>query len=217
MSRDIATPPRFARIGPRTAGALMSAEEFDSQPGSRWVEGYRYELINGVLVVSPAPLISERDPNEELGHLLRTYRDTHPAGGALDATVPEQTISVGDQRRRADRAIWAGLGRVPDLERDLPGIVVEFVSSSRKDRHRDYVQKRAEYLGVGVVEYWVIDRFQRTMTAYVSVDGVSVERLVRENDSYETPLLPGFSLPLARLLSKADLWTAKKHRRKPHA
>jgi Uma2 family endonuclease len=215
MIPKTASPTR--RIGPRSAGIAMTPEEFDAIPGSRWVAGYRYELIRGVLVVSPSPLISERDPNEELGHLLRTHRDTHPAGSAIDATVPEQTIPVGDLRRRADRVIWTGLGRLPDLEKDLPAIVVEFVSSSRQDRRRDYEQKRGEYLGVGVAEYWVIDRFQRKMSVYANSPAGIVERVVREDDSYETPLLPGFALPLSLLLGRADLWPAKKRRRRPTA
>ena len=41
------------KIGPRSAGARMTPEEFDATPASRFVRGYRYEVINGVLVVTP--------------------------------------------------------------------------------------------------------------------------------------------------------------------
>ena len=53
-------------------------------------------------------------------------------------------------RRRADRVIWTGLGRVPDPEKDIPSIVVEFVSKRRRDALRDYEAKRDEYLAAGV-------------------------------------------------------------------
>jgi Uma2 family endonuclease len=192
----------------------MTPEEFDSLPESRWVAGYRYELIRGVLVVSPPPAISERDPNDDLGYLLRAYKDTHPAAVALDATAPEQTILVGEQRRRADRAIWVGLGRTPDPEGDVPAVVVEFVSFSKRDRRRDYEEKRGEYFGVGVVEYWVIDRFQRKMVVCTRGPGGFAERVVREGESYQTPLLPGFILPLSRLFAQADRWPKKKRNRK---
>ena len=59
--------------------------------------------------------------------------------------------------------IWAGLGRVPNPQTDVPAIVVEFVSRRHRDRVRDEV-KRREYLAIGVLEYWVIDRFRRIMT-----------------------------------------------------
>jgi Uma2 family endonuclease len=201
------------RIGPRSAGLAMTAAEFDATPESAWDDRYRYELLNGVLVVSPYPGIGERDPNEDLGHLLRSYQESHPQGAALDATVPEQTIPFGEQRRRADRAVWAGLGRLPDPERDIPTILVEFVSGSRRDVLRDYEQKRDEYLAGGVREYWVIDRFRRVMTVYRRGPIGPVHQIVTEPQNYETELLPGFVLPLARLLGRADLW--KKARPKP--
>ncbi len=109
-------------------------------------------------------------------------------------------------RRRADRVIWAGLGRRPDPKVDVPTIAVEFVSAGKRDRHRDYVEKRAEYLAAGVAEYWVIDRFRRIMTVYRRPPAEPSEVVVPEAGTYRTDLLPGFELPLARLLSVADRW-----------
>src|ERR1700681_3342174 len=80
---------RARPLGPGSSGILMTPREFDR---AEFVEGWRYELINGVLVVSSTPLRNERDPNEELGHLLRDYRDNHPQGSALNATLPEETV-----------------------------------------------------------------------------------------------------------------------------
>jgi Uma2 family endonuclease len=204
---------RPIRIGPRSAGLSMTAEEFDALPESAFDDRYRYELIRGVLVVTPPPGNAEVDPNEELGYLLRTYQEFHPQGSALDVTLPEQTLELPLNRRRCDRAIWVGLGRTPDLERDVPAIVIEFVSASRRDHRRDYEEKLGEYLAAGVREYWIIDRFRRIMTVSRNqADGV-VTLIVKETESYQTDLLPGFSLPLARLLAKADLWP--KTRRQP--
>jgi len=204
------------RIGPRAAGRLMTPEEFDATPESAWDDRYRYELIRGVLVVTPPPGAAERSPNDELGFLLRLYRETHPQGSALDETLPEQTIATATDRRRCDRAIWAGLGRKPDLENDLPTIAVEFVSASRRDHRRDYEEKLREYLAVGVSEYWIIDRFSRTMTVYRSHEGEPAASIVRETESYQTESLPGFLLPIARLLAKADDWP-KMRRRRPRS
>jgi Uma2 family endonuclease len=201
------------RFGPRSAGTLMTPEEFDATPEWAWDDRYRYELIRGVLVVSPAPSIGERDPNGELEFLLRLYQGTHPQGHSLDLTVSEQTVPLTAQRRRADRVIWAGLGRIPDPNRDVPTIVVEFVSSQRRDMLRDYETKRDEYLAAGAREYWIIDRFRRIMTIYRKGTFGPVHQIVFEAQTYETELLPGFALPLARLLSLADRW--KKTRPRP--
>lgn len=189
-------------IGPDDNGILLTTEEFDAI--EEYDEEYCYELINGVLIVSPIPSDGERDPNEELGRFLRNYGDDHP--GVLDATLFEEYVYLTNSRRRADRVVWAGLGRVPDKKVDVPTIVVEFVSKRRRDRQRDYVLKRDEYLALGVQEYWVIDRFQRSMTVFRSSKGKNVVLTVKETDSYQTPLLPGFELKLSSILERADYW-----------
>jgi Uma2 family endonuclease len=204
-----ATPKtRRLRLGPRSAGLLLTTAEFDR---ARLQEGWRYELINGVLVVSPTPSRQERDPNETLGHWLRNYQEGHPHGSALDATLPEEEIETKENRRRMDRAIWAGLGRVPE-ERDAPTIAVEFVSKGKINQERDYLAKRAEFREIGVREYWVVDRFRRCLTAYRFAGEKDEELHIPEDQTYETPLLPGFVLPLKQLLDLADRWDKKRRK-----
>jgi len=88
----------------------------------------------------------------------------------------------------------------------LPAITVEFVSFGRRNWQRDFVEKRQEYAQAGVLEYWVIDRFQRTMTVYCYVAGRPGEVVLQDTEIYKTPLLPGFELSLARLFALADDW-----------
>jgi Uma2 family endonuclease len=206
-------PPkvRRLRLGPRSAGLLLTPKEFDR---ARIQKGWRYELINGVLVVSPTPSRKERHPNEELGYWLRQYQDGHPQGSSLDLTLPEEEIQTNQNRRRVDRAIWAGLGRDPE-EGETPTIVAEFVSEGKVNQERDYIAKRAEYREIGVREYWVVDRFRRTLTVYIFGAEQDEERLIPEKQKYETPLLPGFELDVARLLAFADRWAKKRRRRQP--
>lgn len=197
------TPPP---LGPRDAGIPMTLDEFDE---ADYDEGYRYELINGVLIVSPPPLEEERDSNEDLGRWLRNYQDDHPQGAALDLTLPEHNIRTPRQNRRADRAIWTGLGRKPVTrgpvaKRDKPTILVEFPSSRPADQRRDYDEKQAEYRDFGVLEYWIIDRFRRTMTVYSQHDGQWKQRVLSETETYETPLLPDFKLELKRIFAVSD-------------
>jgi Uma2 family endonuclease len=188
----------------------MTPEDFDAIED--YDDNYRYELINGVLIVNPMPSVFERGPNEELGNWLRNYRDLYP--GVLDNTIFEQYINTAIGRRRADRVIWAGLGRAPDAEDDVPTIVVEFVSRRKRDQIRDYVDKRDEYLAIGVAEYWVINRFKGTLTVFRRGGDDVEEHTVSDREVYKTPLLPGFELPLGKLLAVCDTWkkTTKKTR-----
>jgi Uma2 family endonuclease len=192
-------------LGPELAGTLMTPEEFDA--AEECDDAYVYELIHGVLVVAPPPLEAERGPNDELGFLLRLYRHGHGRGASLDDTLPEQYVRTRDSRRRADRVIWAGLGRRPDPRRDKPTIVVEFVSAGKRSRRRDYLEKRREYLAAGVAEYWIIDRFRRVLTVYRAR---KPQVVIQENEIHRSQLLPGFELPLAQILTVADQWQRKK-------
>lgn len=192
------------RLDASANGMLMSPAEFEAVRD--WDQQYRYELIHGVVVASPAVSIGEADPNDDLGHLLRTYQESHPAGKILDLTVYERDVYVSDNIRRCDRALWVGLGREPDLRRDVPAIVVEFVSAGRRNLLRDYVEKRGEYLAGGVKEYWVINRYTRLMHVFTPPLDENRELVVSENETYTTPLLSGFELPLGRLLAKATRW-----------
>ena len=178
QSMSTALVSESIRLGPELAGTLMTTDEFDAAGDCD--ERWNYELIHGVLVVVPPPSEGERGPNEELGYLLRRYQRQHPQGKALDWTLPQSFIKTAN-RRRADRVIWTGLGRTPSVRRDLPTIAVEFVSEGKRNRQRDYVEKRDEYVTAGIEEYWIIDRFSRTMTVVTNHD--SGELVLRENEN----------------------------------
>lgn len=192
-------------LGPHSAGALLTPEEFDHARFRGW---WRYELINGVLVVSPSPKKQERDPNGEFEYLLRKYQEEHRNGSMLDLTLSEETIHATPNRRRADRVIWAGFGRLPNDD-DPPTIIIEFVSKGRAARERDHVAKRAEYSQIGTREYVIFDRFQRTVTVIDYTTPGAAPRVLGEKDSYTTPILPGFKMLIARLFALADRWDHK--------
>ena len=199
------TKTRRLRLGPRSAGVLLTTEEFDR---ARFVEGWRYELINEVLVVSPIPSRNERDPNEELGHWLRTTRNPIRRVRRSTLTLAEETIETKKNRRRADRVIWAGLGHLPGPN-ETPTIIIELVSKGKINQERDYVAKRAEYREIGVKEYWIIDRFSKTMTVCLFAADRDQELVFAANQTYATTLLPGYELPLRRLLELAERWGKK--------
>jgi Uma2 family endonuclease len=114
----------------------------------------------------------------------------------------EAWISVdGKHQRIADLAVYLKGQRsnleIPEL---IPELVFETVSGGGEDRKRDYVDKRAEYLRIGVKEYVIVDRFQGRMTVLRRVRGRFVETQLGSRDTYTTPLLPGLKIPLKEIL-----------------
>lgn len=196
-------------IGPEYAGMLLTPREFDAI--RNYDENYCYELIHGVLVVNPIPLAEETGPNELLGFHLYEYQQAHPE--RLDYSLPQQYIRVRDGRRLADRLIWTDLGRLPSVRRDVATIAVEFVSAGKRSRRRDYVEKKREYRRAGLKEYWIIDRFARTLTVVSYRSGKPVQKTFHEKDKCCSALQPGFEIRLKELLDRADA-LARARRRK---
>ncbi|MBS0264673.1 MAG: Uma2 family endonuclease [Planctomycetes bacterium] len=203
---SIVQSPAFGRLTPEAAGLSMTPEEFDAI--SDYDDNFNFELIHGVLVATPLAGPAERSPNDLLGFWLWDYRRNPSHGSALVETVFEHYVGTGGNRRRADRVIWTVVaGRRSNPQRDLPTIVVEFVSAGKRAWRRDYIEKRDEYLAAGVLEYWVIDRFSRSLTAYGQRAGQKVELVVHEGEVFRPELLPGFELRLSELLIAADRWS----------
>ncbi len=81
-------------------------------------------------------------------------------------------------------------------------MVFEFVSPSKVDKRRDYVEKRADYEKVGVREYVIVDRFDKKVTVLTLGEGGYVEQTLTSADVYRSPLLPGFEVRLAEVLPR---------------
>jgi Uma2 family endonuclease len=187
------------RLYATSAGLRMSLEEF--REIDDFEEGFRFELIKGVLVVTPPPSPAHSNSDDELGYLLRSYREQHPQGKCIDGTFGDVEIVTSTGLRVADRAIWVGLGRLPQPARDIPSVIVEFVSPGKAAYVRDYEQKRDEYLELGVREYWVLDRFDHTLSVFRP--GMPW-LIVKVDEVYTTDLLPGFNLAVKRIMTAAD-------------
>lgn len=123
-------------------------------------DGNKYELIDGVLYVTPAPTPRHEDVLARLSALLGPYvaRERlgyvyHPrAVIRLDGSEVEPDLFV---RQQAD------FGNKWELAPVAP-LVVEVLSDST--RRRDHEVKRDFYLRAGVGEYWIIDQERRSIT-----------------------------------------------------
>jgi Uma2 family endonuclease len=123
-------------------------------------DGNRYEIIDGALLVTPAPLPAHERIIEELGWLLDQYCRRFDVGRASrgKAAMVTDTSHV-----EPDILVRPLVSPPPERWDDapLPMLVVEVLSES-SHRH-DLVNKRAFYLAAGVPEYWVIDGTARTV------------------------------------------------------
>ncbi len=192
-------PPNALRVVTRACqGLRMSPEQFDAI--EEFEEGLDFELIDGLLVVTPSCTMQEAVENDYLGYLLELYQERHFSGRSLDLSLAESIVRLADARLKLDRALWTGLGREPVEGVDVPSIGVEFREADAKDDPA----RRLAFFSAGLREYWTFDRAQGTLSVAKS-DASGGETTLRldAGQEYQSPLLPGFRLPIGRIFEEA--------------
>ena len=184
-------------LGIADHGVKLTREEFGE---AQYEEPWRYERVDGRLVVMSPAGHDHQKPNNFFRDYLGAYKLAHP--GIVEFVFSEAWVCTTKTNDRiADIGVFLvaskGKGTIPDR---APDLAFEFVSGGGGDRKRDYVDKRAEYLRAGVKEYVIVDRFDRRVTVLRRVRGRFVESELGPNDTYTTKLLPGLNIPLKQVL-----------------
>jgi Uma2 family endonuclease len=164
------------------------------------VEEPLYEVVHGQRVELP-PMSAEATwiagrLDQRLGPFAEDNR--------LGTVVPEMLFILDretDLRRRPDVAFVSAerwpLDRNPPAVGDwevVPDLTIEVVSPN--DDMEDVLAKVGEYFDHGVRQVWVVVPGQQQVYVY---DARAVVRIVAAPADLETPLLPGWRLPLAAL------------------
>lgn len=134
----------------------LTRADLESMPD----DGHRYELIDGTLIVSPAP--SSRHQRAVRGVLLHLHAacppDMEVFFAPFDVALADDTVLQPDilVARRTDIT-----------ERDLPTaplLAVEVLSPST--RHIDLMLKRSRLEAAGCPSYWVVDPSVPSLVAW---------------------------------------------------
>ena len=118
----------------------------------------RYELIDGELLVTPAPRTAHQYAVMEMWDVLNRYLETVPVGSVLtspsDLELAPDTITQPDVFIVPLDTVLAGdVMQWPDVKSLLLAVEILSPSSLRTDR----ITKRDFYLAHGVEEYWIVD------------------------------------------------------------
>jgi len=181
-------------------GKLLTAADLAALPRRLPSGDVRYELDDGKLIVIPPPGdVHGRHQAKIVAHLM---------AGAEDRGLGEVRGEVGVVlRRNPDRVVGPGavfvlarslpVARSPEgyLE-TIPEIVVEI--RSKNDTDARVAGKTQEYLAAGVVVVWVLDPDAGTVT---ECRAGRPPRVFAAADTLACDLLPGFSVPVARLFA----------------
>ncbi|MCP9446759.1 MAG: Uma2 family endonuclease [Nitrospira sp.] len=164
-------------------------------------DGKRHEVIQGDHFLTPALNTKHQ---RVLGHVhvaLYTYLRHHIIG---QVSIAPYDVVLSDEDVVQPDLLFISTARlsiVTDINvRGTPDLIVEILSEAT--RKKDEVTKRKLYERYGVQEYWLVDP-ELEMVKVLRLSGnqyVRAAELSKEaHDVLTTPLLPGFSLPLAEI------------------
>lgn len=161
-------------------------------------DGKRYELADGVLVVSPAPTTDHQGISARLGALLFRAED---AGFGRMFTAPTD-VYLGPYRVVQPDLLFIARERLEIITRmyiaGAPDLIMEILSPGTRDH--DLGWKKTLYAREGVGHYWVVDPLDQTVTPFVLGEAgyAAVAPLSREA-ILSCALFPGISSTVARL------------------
>lgn len=156
----------------------------------------RYELLDGELVMPPAPGELHQSVSGMLGWKLvqfavenRLGRVYHaPFDVVLSNTDVVQPDLIFVSNERADIITPANIQGPPDL-------VVEILSPSTAARDKTF--KRSLYARHGITEYWMVDLTEKTIIVLrLGERGFEVVNTYGEGETLTSPTLQGFTLSL---------------------
>lgn len=165
--------------------------------------GYRFEILDGMLIKEPSPNVMHQRVSRRLQRLLEDYFGEVDAEGEifnapLDVTPLDCNVVQPDIFYVSGEQQWI----VKDTHIDgVPKLVVEILSPS--SRRKDRLQKMQIYQRARVQHYWLVDPQERTLECFAWHDGVyALVASGMEEDVVEHPSFAGLSISLQSLWSK---------------
>ncbi|HZQ97995.1 MAG TPA: Uma2 family endonuclease [Chloroflexota bacterium] len=167
-------------------------------------DGKRREIIDGELYVSKQPRFEHQFVNGLIWQALHRWSVATNSGYAV---VAPGLVFAEDDDVVPDVA-WIGRDRLDAALDDAghfrvaPDLIAEVLSPGRSNEERDREAKLKLYSRRGVREYWIVDWRTRQVEVYRR-QGIGLEPvgMPGQGDSLESPLLPGFTVPVRELFA----------------
>ncbi len=137
---------------------LSDLTDFDAE------NGFRYEIIDGELIVTPAPGRPHGIVASLLDGALRAVLATHRPSWCLLVQPISLEIEVDGKvyHCEPDMSVFdAPAKAVAQDDSIMPVIVIEIVSPGNPEN--DYVRKPPVYALMGICEYWIVDPANRAV------------------------------------------------------
>jgi Uma2 family endonuclease len=199
------------RTGIRMAAVLVQGgDTIESMPGKAAYsyadlatfpdDGLRREIIDGELIVSPAPRLRHQRISARLYLIIGNHLEAHGGGelfyAPVDVLFSDTNVVEPDLLFVADDQ--SGILTEMNVQ-GAPALVIEVLSEARIDR----VRKRDLYARFGVPEYWVVDPEADRVEVYRLRGGAYAKPEIFEpGDVLAYQRLSGLEIDLTRLFAR---------------
>jgi Uma2 family endonuclease len=190
---SVSTPPFLTKEWPEQG--QWTYKDWERLPS----DGNKYEVIDGVLYVTPSPITMHQFSSNRLATMMTNYADAQDLGyictAPMDVRLPNQPVPFQPDilfiRAERREIIQQWIEGVPDL-------AVEIISPSSASYDR--AAKFRIYEEAGVPEYWIVDPRARTVEVFVLEENEYV-LLGRwnANEAASSRVLAGFEVPVAAI------------------
>lgn len=177
-----------------SAVSPMTIEDFERLPQEL---AKNHELVDGELVDVSGNTLGHNRLRDYLISLLCEYVRKN----GLGEVVSEQEYDFGGNAHGPDVSFYG-----PDklrfcqterrVQRFVPDLAIEIVSEN--DTFKKLVKKADRYRKCGTKEAWIIDPDSRTAFLYSD----ALNTILRENGTFQSSLIPGFSIRLGDLFDR---------------
>ena len=163
-------------------------------------DGKRREIVDGELIVTPAPKLGHQEILLNLAMAFGKYLEQHPTGKLIispmdiilsdfDVLEPDLLLVLNENR-----------GILQDWVRGAPDLVIEILSPTTAAHDRG--PKLKAYAKYSVREYWIVVPEGYSIEVYrLGHGGFELARIYQEQEILSSPILPDFSLPVASIFT----------------
>jgi len=174
---------------------VLTYDDFCALPD----DGRRYEILDGDLYMSPAPIPFHQRVSANLNDILRQHVRRNSLGqvfyAPVDVLLSEHNIVEPDLVYISK----ANIGILTDKNiKGPPDLLVEILSPS--SAVRDTRDKRNIYARCGVPWYWIVDAERRSLIELERQDNAYLVTAELSSDTTFLPrLFPSLAIPLSSL------------------
>jgi Uma2 family endonuclease len=164
-------------------------------------DGNRYEVMNGELIMVPAPNTIHQDVSANVEYELKKFIEKHKVGkiyhAPIDVVLSETNVVQPDilfiAKQRFHIITEKNISGAPDL-------IIEILSPSTG--YYDLIEKKEIYEKYGVQEYWIIDPKKKRVETYNNIKSkFKLNQRLEKKGILKSQILDEFEISLENIFN----------------